>query len=46
MDGEKGKVLKTIADPDLIQQGDFEELIGIRFYKKTPGIFLNSSTKT
>jgi len=36
MDGEKEKVLHTITDPDLIQQGDFGELIGIRFYEKTP----------
>jgi len=36
MDGEKEKVLDTITDPDLIQQGDFGELIGIKFYEKTP----------
>ena len=36
MDGEKGRVLQTITDPDLIQEGDFGELIGIKFYRKTP----------
>ena len=36
MDGEKEKVLDTITDPDLIQQGDFGELIGIKFDEKTP----------
>jgi hypothetical protein len=36
MDGEREKVLDTITDPDLIQQGDFGELIGIKFYEKTP----------
>lgn len=36
MDGEKAKVLQTITDPDLIQEGDFGELIGIKYYKKTP----------
>jgi len=36
MDGAKEKVLDTITDPDLIQQGDFGELIGIKFYEKTP----------
>ncbi len=36
MDAEKGKVLQTIIDPDLIQEGDFGELIGIKFFKKTP----------
>ncbi len=36
MGGEKGKVLRTMTDPDLIQEGDLGELIGIKFYKKTP----------
>ena len=36
MDGEKEKVLDTITDPDLIQQGDFGEFIAIKFYEKTP----------
>jgi hypothetical protein len=36
MDGQKDQVLETVADPDLIQQGDFGGLIAIRFYDKTP----------
>ncbi|MEW6009620.1 MAG: hypothetical protein AB1629_08325 [Candidatus Omnitrophota bacterium] len=36
MDTRKERVLETITDPDLIQEGDFGELIAIRFYEKTP----------
>ena len=36
MDGYKGQVLETLTEPDLIQQGDFGELIAIRFFEKTP----------
>ncbi len=36
MDGQKECVLETVTDPDMIQQGDFGELIAIRFYEKTP----------
>lgn len=36
LDGQKEQVLETITDPDMIQEGDFEELIAIRFYDKTP----------
>lgn len=36
LDGQKDRVLETVTEPDLIQQGDFGELIAIRFYEKTP----------
>ena len=32
---QKEHVLETIGDPYVIQQGDFDELIAIRFYEKT-----------
>ncbi len=36
MDNQKEHVLETISNPHLIQQGDFDELIAIRFYDKSP----------
>ncbi len=36
MDGQKDHVLETLTQPDSIQQGDYGELIAIRFYDKTP----------
>ncbi|MBC7227592.1 MAG: hypothetical protein H5T61_10215 [Thermoflexales bacterium] len=30
------QVLETVAEPDLVQQGDFGELLAIRFYPETP----------
>ncbi len=36
MSDQKERLLETITDPDMIQQGDFGELIAIRFYEKTP----------
>ena len=33
---QKERVLNTISEPQLIQKGDFGELIAIRFYDKTP----------
>ncbi len=36
MENQKDYVLETIADPHMIQQGDFGELIAIRFYQKSP----------
>lgn len=32
MEGERERVLETVADPDLIQQGDLGELLAIRRY--------------
>ncbi len=36
MEYQHGQVLETVAEPDIIQQGDFGELLAIRFYAKTP----------
>jgi hypothetical protein len=36
LDGQREYVMQTVSDPDLIQQGDFGELIAIRFYETTP----------
>lgn len=36
MDGQKDRVLETLSEPDFVQEGDFGELIAIRFYDKTP----------
>ncbi|MFQ5615307.1 MAG: hypothetical protein ACE5GO_02465 [Anaerolineales bacterium] len=30
------QVLETVSEPDIIQQGDFDELLAIRFYTNTP----------
>ena len=36
MDNQREWVLKTVAEPDMIQQGDFGEVLAIRFYPETP----------
>lgn len=36
MEDEKERVLETITNPQLTQEGDFGELIALRFYEKTP----------
>ncbi|MBF0518876.1 MAG: hypothetical protein HQK92_04050 [Nitrospirae bacterium] len=36
LDEQKDKVIQCVTLPDLIQIGDFGELIAIRFYEKTP----------
>jgi hypothetical protein len=36
MDGQREQVLETLAEPDTIQQGDYGELLAIRFYPETP----------
>jgi hypothetical protein len=36
MEGQRGWVLETLTEPDMIQQGDFGELLAIRFYFGTP----------
>jgi len=33
---ENGKVLETITNPDIIQRGDRNELMALRFYEQTP----------
>ncbi len=34
--GLQEQVLETVSEPDLIQQGDYGELLAIRFYPETP----------
>lgn len=36
MENQRDKILETIGEPDLIQEGDFGALLAIRFYPKTP----------
>jgi hypothetical protein len=36
MDGQRQKVLETLAGPDMIQEGDFGELLAVRLYTETP----------
>lgn len=36
MDSQKERVMETLTEPEAIQQGDFGELIAVRFYEKTP----------
>lgn len=36
MEGQKDKVLETLTQPDLIQEGDLDTLIAARFYSETP----------
>jgi len=33
---QRERVLQTVAQPEVIQQGDFGELLGVRLYDKTP----------
>lgn len=35
MGGQRQRVLETLSDPDLIQQGDFGELLAVRSYPRT-----------
>lgn len=36
MKEQKDKVLETIANPDIIQQGDYGELLAIKLFENTP----------
>ena len=36
MQGQKEKVLETIASPDLVQAGDFGTLMAAKHFAKTP----------
>lgn len=36
MENQSERVLEPVTEPDLIQQGDFGELLAIRFYSETP----------
>lgn len=36
MDSQKERVVETLTEPEVIQQGDFGELIALRHYEETP----------
>lgn len=36
IDGQRERVLEAVSEPDLIRQGDFGELLAVRFYPSTP----------
>ncbi len=36
MNNQRERVLETVAEPEMIQQGDFGEVLAIRFYPETP----------
>ncbi|MCS7311014.1 MAG: hypothetical protein NZ741_12425 [Armatimonadetes bacterium] len=36
MQNQEEKVLQTVSDPDMVQTGDFGELLAIRFFPTTP----------
>jgi hypothetical protein len=36
MASQREHALETLAEPDLIQRGDFGELLAVRFYPETP----------
>ncbi len=36
MERERERVLETLADPEMIQQGDFGKLLAVRFFPDTP----------
>jgi hypothetical protein len=36
MQNQKKKVIETISNPDAVKEGDFGELLALRFYSKTP----------
>lgn len=36
LDGQKDKVLESVSNPDFIQEGDLNDLLSIKHYKRTP----------
>ena len=36
MESQRERVLQTVIAPDLVQRGDFGELLAVRFYPQTP----------
>ena len=36
MENQKDRILETVAKPDLVQEGDFKELIAMKYYENTP----------
>ncbi len=33
---QKEKILETVTTPEIIQEGDFDTLVALKFYPKTP----------
>lgn len=33
---QRERILETVTEPDMIQEGDFGELLAVRFYSTTP----------
>jgi hypothetical protein len=36
MKDQRERVLEALVEPDMIQEGDFSELLAVRFYPQTP----------
>lgn len=36
MEGQKERVLEAITNPEVMQEGDFGELLAVKYYKSTP----------
>jgi hypothetical protein len=36
MTAQRERILETVSEPDMVQAGDFGELLAVRFYSKTP----------
>jgi hypothetical protein len=36
MNEQRDRALETLVEPDMIQEGDFGELLAVRFYAETP----------
>ena len=36
MQNERARVLETLSDPEWIQEGDYGELLAVRYYTETP----------
>lgn len=36
MESQRDRILETISMPDIVQKGDFGELLAVRFYPQTP----------
>jgi hypothetical protein len=36
VDGQRDQVLAALAEPDIVQRGDYETSLACRFYTKTP----------
>ena len=36
VDGQREKVLEALAEPDVVQKGDLDKLLAVKFYPETP----------